>query len=918
MLKNAFSLIVLCLCYCLLQGCNAVSGSEAPPNIVLILIDDLGWADLGCYGNTFNETPAIDRLAQEGMRFTDFYAAAPVCSPARASLMSGQYPARLGLTDFVPGHWRPFEQLIVPPIENHLPLDNTSLAEALKPAGYTTGYFGKWHLGNKQQHHPRHHGFDQAVVTGGRHFAPHFRTNPKTPVEEGAYLTDFLTDKTLQFIKDNQQQPFFVMLSHFAVHIPLEAPENLVTKYQHKTSVPNYPSHPTYAAMLEKVDESVNRISQQLANLGLSENTMVIFTSDNGGLRKIYTQVGEIVTSNAPLRNEKGSIYEGGIRVPLIVRWPARIKADSKSGEPTTTADILPTLAEIADTKISEVDGESLLPVLSQNKQSLERDAIYFHYPHYHHAEPAGAIRQGDWKLIENFGDQSIELYNLQEDLGESKNLAKSSPELAQQMQAQLHQWQKSVGARMPKENPKFDAARRKEWWNRRQNKPLDLEAMDRHYRSQVALKADSQKESNEYKTPNVVMIISDDQAWTDYGFMGHSQIETPRLDRLARESLVFPRGYVPSSLCCPSLATMITGLYPQQHMITGNDPQLPEGISRRNMWSNPEYLALADRMDDYIEAVPTLPRMLNSKGYLSHQSGKWWHGSFHRAGFTHGMTHGDPKRGGRHGDEGLEIGREGLAPIDEFLTLASNQKKPFFLWYAPFLPHRPHNPPERLLKEYQAKTDSIHYAKYWAMCEWFDETCGQLLDLLALHGVSDNTMVLYVCDNGWINLRDASGYAPRSKRSPHEGGIRTPIMVRWPGKIKPERSQQLASSLDLAPTILTACGIEPTTEMPGLNLLDSAALQSRNQLYGNIYAHDIADLKDPKASLKYRWTIHKNWKLILPNQVNVPEGKTELYNLAEDEHEQNNLASQHPEIVASLTQSIQNHKPRPTVSNSK
>ena len=903
----SIAILFLSALSCQFSWITATAAEQTPPNIVLILIDDLGWADLPSYGNRFHETPAIDRLAAEGMRFTDFYAGAPVCSPARACLQSGQYPARLGLTDFVPGHWRPFERLVVPPIEGQLPLEVQSLAETLKPAGYATGYFGKWHLGNAKQYHPRHQGYDTAIVTGGRHVAPNFRTQPATKVEKGTYLSEFLTDQTLDFIEANRKQPFFAFLSHFAVHIPLEAPEELIEKYKQKPMVDGYPCHPTYAAMMQQIDHSVERISKKLDDLGIAENTLVLFTSDNGGLRKIYTGVGEVVSNNAPLRDEKGTIYEGGIRVPLIVRWPEQVPAKTECDEPATLADILPSFAEIAETSLGEVDGTSLLPVLTQASKKLDRDAIYFHYPHYHHGQPAGAIRQGNWKLLENFGDGSLELYDLSRDLGETENLAEKHPEKAKQLQQQLSTWRKEVGARMPTENPDYDPGRAKEWWRRGNEKPLDIEAMDRHYRSEYQVALDKKKND---QAPNVVMIISDDQAWGDYGFMGHPQIKTPRLDRLARESLVFPRGYVPSSLCCPSLATMVTGLYPSQHRITGNDPRDPKKKSYTKKWSDPDYLALANKMDNFIAQVPTIPNLLGEHGYLSHQSGKWWLGKYQKGGFTHGMTHGDPSRGGRHGDEGLKIGREGLAPIDDFMSEASKAEKPFFLWYAPFMPHTPHTPPQRLLEKYLNKTDSKHIAKYWAMCEWFDESCGQLLDLLALHGVSDNTIVLYVCDNGWINQQNASRYAPRSKRSPNEGGIRTPIMIRWPGRVKPERSKHLASSLDLAPTILKACGLEPTVEMQGIDLLDSKAVAARKQIFGEIYEHDIADLDNPSASLLYRWTIRGPWKLIQPYGPNRPDAKPELYQVLKDEHENKNLAAQKPALVAELQQSIEKSLP--------
>ena len=392
-------------------------------------------------------------------------------------------------------------------------------------------------------------------------------------------------------------------------------------------------------------------------------------------------------------------------------------------------------------------------------------------------------------------------------------------------------------------------------------------------------------------KPPNIVLIISDDQSWTDYSFMGHEAIETPNIDRLAKQSRLFKRGYVPSSLCCPSLASMITGLYPHQTKITGNEPPMPAG--GRN---SEQYRKQVQECVSFIDDLPTLPRLLAKRGYVSHQSGKWWQGHYSRGGFTHGMTHGDPKLGGRHGDVGLKIGREGMNEIFDFIEDAGD--KPFFVWYAPFLPHTPHNPPKRLLDKYAKKTESKFIARYWAMCEWFDETCGQLLDHLDEKKLADDTIVLYVTDNGWIQRADNGRYAPRSKRSQYDGGLRTPIMVRWPNKVKPEDRPELANSIDLAPTILKACGLAPTKEMQGIDLLDDTALAKRKSTYGAIYLHNAVDIHKPSANLTYRWLINGDWKLILPHKENVTTkakhrdtGETELYNLAKDPHERNNLA---------------------------
>ncbi len=408
--------------------------------------------------------------------------------------------------------------------------------------------------------------------------------------------------------------------------------------------------------------------------------------------------------------------------------------------------------------------------------------------------------------------------------------------------------------------------------------------------------------EEESVKPLNVVLIVSDDQAWTDYGFMGHPSIQTPNLDRLAEQSLTFTRGYVPSSLCRPSLASIITGLYPHQHKLAGNDPAAARQRTGAAQAAVQEGRAQRAAMIEHIDHVATLPQLLAQRGYVSFQAGKWWEGSFQRGGFTAGMTRGFPHPGGRHGDAGLTIGRKGLEPVFEFMRRAGSDGKPFFLWYAPFLPHTPHTPPDRLLKKYEPLIDSQPIAKYWAMCDWFDETCGQLLEFLDDNNLRDNTLVVYVTDNGWINLPDRSAYAPRSKRSPNEGGVRTPILLRAPGRIRPERNEtQLASSIDLAPTILRACGLQPTAEMPGIDLLDPVQRQQREEVFGEIFDHDQIDLEHPAASLRYRWIIAGNWKLIAPFSDRLPGETMQLFELSQDPREEHDVAAQHPEQVQAL-----------------
>ncbi|MBN2330104.1 MAG: sulfatase [Candidatus Omnitrophica bacterium] len=440
------------------------AGRNGKPNFVFILIDDMGWPDPACYGHSFHETPHIDKLAGQGMKFTDAYAACPVCSPTRASIMSGQYPARLGLTDFIPGHWRPYEKLRVPiNRQQNLPLEALTIAEALKPAGYTTGVFGKWHLGG-QTHFPDKQGFDDWMVTSGAHF--NFRTFPKMDIQKDDYMADVLTTKCEQFIEANQNNPFCVFLTHYAVHIPLQARQALIKKYEEKSKPAAGVNNPVYAAMVEHVDSSVGRVLQKLSDCNLDRNTVVVFFSDNGGLRQIYTGDGPIVSTNDPLRNEKGTLYEGGIRVPLIVRWPGNIEAGAVCREPVSSVDFYPTFLDIAQIKKQAgaiLDGESLTPLLRQDG-SLKRDAIFWHYPHYHHSAPAGAIRLGDYKLIEFYDDSHIELYNLRDDIGETRNLAQSMPDRAIALRDRLAEWRKSVNAQMPAMNPDYDPSRAHEW----------------------------------------------------------------------------------------------------------------------------------------------------------------------------------------------------------------------------------------------------------------------------------------------------------------------------------------------------------------------------------------------------------------------------------------------------------------------
>ena len=447
---------------------HAVAWSAEPtrPNVIFILADDLGYTDLACYGSKYYETPHLDKLAAGGIKFTSGHTCGPNCQPTRAALMSGQYGPRTGV--YTVGGIDRFDWQSRPlrPVDNvtELPLEKVTLAQALKKAGYSTALFGKWHLGQAGEYHPARRGFDEAIVTAGKHFD--FATAPKVDYPKGTYLADFLTDKAVDFVRRHKDGPFFLCLHHFGVHSPHEAKPELIARFKDKPATAGH-SNPTYAAMLASVDESVGRVLALLDELNLAENTLVIFTSDNGGVggyaREGLKRSGGI-TDNDPLRSGKGSLYEGGVRVPYLFRWKGKIPPGSTCDTPINSVDLYPTLLELAGSKRPAdypLDGASYAALLtSGGKAKLDRDAIYWHFPGYLGAgpgswrtTPAGAIRSGEWKLIEFFEDGRLELYNLRDDLGEKNNLAANMPDKARELHAKLTVWRKEIKAPMPTAN---------------------------------------------------------------------------------------------------------------------------------------------------------------------------------------------------------------------------------------------------------------------------------------------------------------------------------------------------------------------------------------------------------------------------------------------------------------------------------
>lgn len=448
------------------------SDSQCRPNVVLILADDLGWTDLACFGSDFHETPHLDRLARQGMKFTQNYSACTVCSPTRAALLTGKYPARLHVTDWIPGAMPDNPKLLVPAWTKFLDPSETTLAEVFRASGYTTASIGKWHLGT-EEYYPEKHGFDVNIAGTDKpqpptYFAP-WNIPTLTEGDAGDYITDRLGEEAVKFIERSPEKPFFLYLPHFAVHTPIQGRADLVNKYRAKLKLLPHRRHsnPHYAAMVESLDAAVGRVIAKLEELKLTDRTIVLFTSDNGG------RITQQTTSNAPLRYGKASAYEGGVRVPLIVHWPGVTKPGSISDTPVITMDLFPTFIEMAgvtarpapsQTGLAGRDGVSLIPLLRQSG-ALQRTELYWHYPHHQHYQlggtmPYGAIRSGDFKLVEFFNDMHVELYNLRDDLGEQRDLAPTMPSKVDELRARLHVWRQEVGAQMPTPNPQYDPSK--------------------------------------------------------------------------------------------------------------------------------------------------------------------------------------------------------------------------------------------------------------------------------------------------------------------------------------------------------------------------------------------------------------------------------------------------------------------------
>jgi arylsulfatase A-like enzyme len=791
----------------------AVGASAAPaqPNVIVVLVDDMGWRDLSCQGSPYFETPHIDRLAASGMRFTHGYSACTVCSPTRAAMLTGQYPARLHITDWIPGHQRPHAKLSIPDWQKFLPLETVTVAERLKSAGYATASIGKWHLGG-EPYFPEHQGFDRNVGGYDRGQPPSYFSPYKIPTlpdgPAGEYLTDREAAEAVTFIEAHRDRPFFLYLPHYAVHTPIQAKPAVKAKYEAKDASGLSVNNAGYAAMVESVDDCMGTILAALDRLGIRDRTAIFFTSDNGGLVSS--------TDNAPARAGKGSAYDGGVRVPFVVSWPGVTRPGTTSAEPVITPDIPATILDLtgAGPEPSQpLDGVSLAPAL--RGEPLGRDALYWHYPHYHPggATPSSAIRAGDWRLVRFYEDGRRELYNLRADEGETTDLAAREPDRVAALTEKLDAWLASVGAQLPTPNPAYDPAR---------DTPARRPKQGRHD-TQPAVQ----------KKPNIVFVIADD-ASCHFGCYGCGWTRTPAVDRLARDGLVFDNAYVPTSKCAPCRAAILTGRNPWQIEAAANHwPTFP-----------PEYRAFTE--------------VLAAAGVACGGAGKVW-------GPGVAQTADGEKR-----TWGLATVRrgKGIDPGAAFQAFLATRKpgQPFFYWFGSTNPHRKYEPDAGLAAGKKptdidrvpacwpdtdvVRRDMLDYA---TEVEAFDAEVGSLLAALDAAGEAENTVVIVTSDHGMP--------FPRIKGHTFDLAHRVPLVMRWPaGIVHPgRRVEAFVSAIDFAPTILdlervdgVAGGMRPITGASLADLLRDAPAHPRDRVILGRERNDVRCRPGTESGLGY------------------------------------------------------------------
>ncbi|MCA9290084.1 MAG: sulfatase-like hydrolase/transferase [Phycisphaerales bacterium] len=876
--------------------CGAARLSAGAPNIVLVIVDDLGWRDLGCQGSDYYETPNIDRLAASGMAFTQAYANAANCAPSRAALHSGQYPPRTGVyTVGSPDRGKTTERrLLTPRNETVLPADVVTIAERLRRAGYATGHFGKWHLGAGPTDGPLGQGFDVNVGGNAAGHPKSYRSpygNADLPDgPDGEFLTTRLTDDAIRFMRERRAGPYFACMSYYAVHAPIQPEAERLAHFRAKTRGTMH-THPGYAAMIGTVDAAVGRLLDAIDASGRRDDTIVIFMSDHGGLGT--------VTTMDPLRGSKGMFYEGGLRIPLFVRWPGQVDAGSRCDDPVIGLDLYPTIAAMAGIVLPDDqprDGIDLTPRLRKTGALPER-SLCWHFPAYLEAPramgigswrttPCGAIRRGDLKLIEFFEDGRRELYDLATDIGETTNLVSSRPDDAARLHAELVAWRRAIEAPVPTTpNPRF-----------------------------VAPVLAAATAATTTRPPNIVYILADDLGYGEVGCYGQTKIGTPNIDAIAAAGVRFTQHYAGNAVCAPSRCCLMTGLHPGHAHVRDNNGAPVVG------------------QEPLPDAVVTVAERLKALGYTTGCMGKWGLGGPDTSGlpnlqgFDHWFGYLDQWNAHSHYPaylwrnrekimlDGNRDGARGQYSQDlitaEALDFIRERRddEPFFLYVPYCIPHVSLHVPEDSLAEYKGRWEETPYpgahyaghetprAAYAAMVSHMDRDIGRITALLAARGLDDDTIVIFTSDNGptYAGGADSTFFESTAglrglKGSLFEGGIRVPFVAQWPGRIPPgTTSDHVSAFWDMTPTFVELAGGAAPTELDGISMLPALLGQDeRQRRHGALY-WELGRAQAVRAG---------PWKLV--RQTNQAGDTTAmLFNLDDDRNEERNLADARPEIL--------------------
>ncbi len=874
------SKILLLTAVVFLLACNRVE----KPNVVFILVDDLGWTDLGCYGSTFYDTPNLDKLASQSIRFTNAYAASPVCSPTRAAIMTGKYPARVNITDWIPGMSadRAENSLLDTPEDIHiLPLEEITMAEVFKAHGYQTFFAGKWHLGESEEYWPLAQGFDvnkggnykgSPTFPGGKGYYSPYGNPTLEDGPDGEYLTDRLTDESIHFIESAGKEPFFLFLAYYTVHTPIQGcdayddlyfqksmslPDSgkMVTRREHLGSTRVNQSDPKYAAMVRSMDTNVGRVIKKLEEKGILDNTIIVFTSDNGGLTTMRT-AGP--TSVLPLRAGKGWCYEGGIRVPLLIRFPGIKHAGSECHQPAISMDFYPTLLDLAHMGLpadQHMDGKSLVPYLRDPVRSDDRMLVW-HYPHYHGStwRPGSAIRDNEWKLIEFYEDQAIELYNLKYDPGEKDDLSGELPEKADSLRRDMHQMLHEMGAGYP--------VRRD---NLRQEKP------------------------------NFVWIISEDNSKHYMELFDPNGIATPNIEKMAGDGILFTRAFSNAPVCSVARSTLISSCYgprtgTQYHRKSKVVP-MPEGI---------------DMFPAYLRNAGYYTTNNSKEDYNYRKNDGVWDESSRSAHW-------------RNREPGQSFFHKESHPVSHESRL--HFKKELMATYKPVT-----DPDSVFVFPNHPDTELFRFtgAYYRDRILAVDTIVGDVMRQLDEDGLLETTFIFYFGDHG--------GVLPGSKGYLYESGLHIPLVVRIPEKFKHlvdfrrgAKTDGFVSFIDFGPTLLELAGVNIPEGMDGKPFLgkgiSSKHLGDREVTFG------YADRFDEKYDLvrtvrkgnykymrnyqpfnpdglhnfyRYRCLAYKEWRDMfyagelsgIQRHFFEPRGAEELYDLEADPYETKDLAA--------------------------